>query len=271
MEQVASLEEVKKITLKDLFNPMWYVEQTKGWMWESYAIILVAIIGNAFISFGMGHPITWVTYLTYIASILSVWCIGGIANARPVNGVGGIVSAAIYIVVALVAHNPADALLQGIYILVLDLPVLMIPTWSQNVEKKIRFIHETKIRGEKHGPAFWYTVTAIAFIVAFGGAYLIEVFLLGSPRPITDSLVLGSGFAGAILTTFRFGESGVMWFIQGLLQVALWGQTAMMGDANWVLFFTYALFMFNDFLLVYKSKWVHHKAETQEIVEKLNK
>lgn len=271
MEQVASLEEVKKITLKDLFNPMWYVEQTKGWMWESYAIILVAIIGNAFISFGMGHPITWVTYLTYVASILSIWCIGGIANARPVNGVGGLVSAFIYIIVALAAHNPADAILQFSYILILDLPVLLMPSWSQNVAKKVRFIYETGIRGEKHGPSFWYGIAGFAFVASFVAAYLFEVFVLKSPRPIVDSLVLGSGLSGAILTTFRFGESGIMWFVQGLLQIILWGQTAWMGDANWVLFFTYALFMFNDFLLVYKSKWVHHKAETQEIVEKLNK
>lgn len=265
------MEVEKKITFKELLSPMWYVEQTKGWMKESYALILIAIIGNAYISFGMGHPVTWVTVATYIASILSVWTIGGIANSRPVNGIGGITSATLYIVVALVAKNPADAMLQGIYIALLDIPVLMMPSWASNVDKKIRFIHETSLRGEKHSPKFWYTLVLIAAIAAFVGAYLIEVYVLHSPRPLVDSAVLGSGFAGAILTTLRFGESAFMWFVQGALQVVLWGQTAMMGDANWVLFFTYMLFMANDILLVTKSKWAHHKKETQDIVNNLNK
>ena len=259
------------MTWKTVFSPKWYVEQTKGWLWESYALILIAAIGNAYISFGMGHPITWVTFVTYIASILSVWTIGGIANAKQVNGIGGITSAILYIIVALVAKNPADAMLQGIYIVLLDIPVLMFPAWSKDVTKKIRFIHETGIRGEKHGPKFWYLVIIGVAILAFAGAYLIETNLLHSPRPLVDSLVLGSGFAGAILTTFRFGESSIAWLLQGALQVILWGQTAMMGDANWVLFFTYMLFLLNDILLVTKSKWVHHKAETAEIVEALNK
>lgn len=267
----AVVENEGKITFKDVLSPKWYVEQTKGWMWESYALIIIAMIGNAYISFGMGHPITWVTYLTYIASILSIWCIGGIANARPVNGMGGLLSAAIYTIVALVAHNPADAVLQITYCLILDLPVLMLPSWSQNVEKKIRFIHETSKRGEKHGPAFWYTILVAVFILSFGSAYLFETLVLHSPRPLADSLVLGSGLAGAMLTTFRFSESSIFWLLQGGMQVILWGQTAMMGDANYVLFFTYSLFLLNDLLLVFKSKWVHHKQETIDVISALNK
>ena len=58
---IAKMEAEKKITFKEMLSPKWYVEQTKGWMKESYALILIAIIGNAYISFGMGHPVTWVT------------------------------------------------------------------------------------------------------------------------------------------------------------------------------------------------------------------
>ena len=258
------MEAEKKITFKELLSPMWYVRQTMGWMWESYALILVAAIGNLYITFGMGHPVTWISYVTYIASLLSIWCVGGIMNVSPVNGIGGIASAVLYIIVAIHSHNPADAILQGIYILILDLPVLTMPSWSKNVAKKVRFIHETAIRGEKRGPKFWYTLLTTVFVVAFVGAYLFEIYVTKSPRPLVDSLVLGSGLTGAILTTMRFSESTIMWVVQGALQIILWGTTAMMGDANWVLFFTYSLFMVNDLLGVFKSKWFHHKAETLE-------
>ena len=257
----------KKITLRDLFSLRWYIKQSSGWAPVSYILILVAFIGNFYVSFGMGAPVDWKTYLTYIASILSIWCIGGIANSSPVNGVGGLLSATIYIIVALAARNPADALTQFIYVLVLDLPVLLMPSWSQDVDKKIRFIHETKTRGEKHGPSFWYSLLAVIAVVAFLASWSIEVYLLKTPRPIADSLVLASGLVGAVLTTFRFSESTIFWVLQGCLQVVLWGLTAMHGDANWVLFYTYCLFLVNDVYMVGFSKWVHHKKETQAIVE----
>lgn len=259
--------ENNRTTLRDLFSIKWYIEQSSGWSFVSYALIIIAAVGNLYISFGMGQPITWVTFATYIASVLSIWCIGGIANSSPVNGVGGFLSATIYIAVALAAKNPADGLTQLIYMLVLDLPVLILPSWSQNVDKKIRFIHETKTRGEKHGPAFWYSFLAILAVVAFVASYSIEVYVLKTPRPIADSLVLASGLVGAVLTTFRFSESTICWFIQGVLQVTLWGLTALHGDANWVLFFTYSLFLVNDVYMIGFSKWVHHSAETQAIVE----
>lgn len=259
--------EDKKITLRDLFSIKWYIKQSSGWNPISYILILVALIGNFYVSFGMGAPIVWKTYLTYIASILSIWCIGGISNASPVNGVGGLLSASIYIVVALAARNPADALTQFIYILVLDLPVLLMPSWSQDVGKKIRFIHETKTRGEKHSPSFWYSLLAVIAVVAFAASWYIEVYLLKTPRPIADSLVLASGLVGAVLTTFRFSESTFCWVLQGCLQVVLWALTALHGDANWVLFYTYCLFLVNDIFMVTGSKWVHHSAETKAIVE----
>jgi len=79
---------------------------------------------------------------------------------------------------------------------------------------------------------------------------------------------LGSGTVGAILTTFRFGEAFGFWLLQGVLQVLLWGYTAASGDANWVLFFTYTLFLVNDLVGVFSSKWFHHKSETQHIVSR---
>ena len=260
-----------RVTLRDLFSLRWYINQTKGWNPISYWLIIIAAIGNIYISFFMGHPVTWTTYVTYIASILSIWCIGGITNARPVNSVGGIVSATLYIIVALTAHNPADAMLQGFYILVLDLPILLMPSWASNVHKKIRFIHETDIRGEKHGKWFWYPLLAVIGVGLFALSFWFETNVLHTPRPLYDSLVLGSGAVGAILTTFRFGEAFGFWLLQGVLQVLLWGSTALSGDANWVLFFTYMLFLVNDLIGVFASKWFHHKVETSDIVSGLNK
>ena len=44
--------------------------------------------------------------------------------------------------VAIDAKNYNDVLLQTVYILTLDLPVLLMPSWAKNVKSKVRFLHE---------------------------------------------------------------------------------------------------------------------------------
>jgi len=43
--------------------------------------------------------------------------------------------------------------------------------------------------------------------------------------------------------------------------------TAVHGDANWVLFLTYMLYVGNDLIGVFQSSWFHHKVYTQEIIQ----
>ena len=75
--------------------------------------------------------------------------------------------------------------------------------------------------------------------------------------------------AGAILTTLRFSESGIAWIVQGVAQVILWGYTAMHGDANWVLFATYMMYVANDLVIIFQSKWFHHKEITNSLSQQV--
>jgi len=244
---------IEKIAWYNVFKPSWYVEQMTGWTTRSYCLLLIGIglIVGMTIGGGVFNP---VTTATMFAGVLGFTCTLSITNTKPLNGVLGLVSALIYIVVAVQAKNYNDVLLQGVYILLLDLPVLLMPSWAKDVDKKVRFLHE---RGR--GLTNWLLVV-VFFIALTGILYYSDTHIFISPRPWIDSVAASIGITGAVLTTLRFSESYYCWTIQGLMSVILWGITAVQGDANFVLFVTYILYLTNDMLAFFDKNvsWFHH-------------
>lgn len=244
---------IEKIAWYNVFKPSWYVEQMKGWTTRSYGLLLIGIglIVGMTIGGGVFNP---VTMATMFAGVLGFTCTLSITNTKPLNGVLGLVSALIYIVVAVQAKNYNDVLLQAIYILLLDLPVLLMPSWAKDVDKKVRFLHE---RGR--GLTNWVLVI-VFFVVLTSILYYSDTHIFISPRPWIDSIAASIGITGAVLTTLRFSESYYCWTIQGLMSVILWGVTAAQGDANFVLFVTYILYLTNDMLAFFDKNvsWFHH-------------
>lgn len=254
-----------------VFNPFWYAEQFRGWTRLSYTLLVIGLLIIIYTSFGMGAAINGMTFATCFAAAFGWITVLGLKEAKPMNGLFGLLSAAIYIYVAWLHKNPADAVLQLTYVILLDIPVLVMPSWVKNTDKHVRFIHETDTRGENHGKVFWYIVVALVAIVAFVAAYLFETQILHTPRPISDSLVLGTGLVGAVLTTFRFSESWFAWLLQGIMQIALWGFTVAAGGAlgasALVILVTYLMYFANDVLAIVQSSWFHHKDITEQLAQ----
>ena len=132
------------------------------------------------------------------AGILGFTCTLSITNAKPLNGILGMVSALIYIVVAINAKNYNDVLLQSVYILTLDLPVLLMPAWAKDVKKKVRFLNESG-----HGLRNW-SLTILFFVLVLAATYYSDTHWFISPRPWVDSIAATIGITGSILTTLRF-------------------------------------------------------------------
>lgn len=246
-----------KIAWYSVFKPSWYLDQMKGWSTRSYMLLLLGVGLIVGMTIG-GGKFNSVTIATLFAGVLGFTCTLSITNAKPLNGVLGLVSALIYIFVAINAKNYNDVLLQSIYILSLDLPVLLMPSWAKDVDKKVRFLHE-----KGYGLRNW-GLTILFFIVVLALTYYSDTHWFISPRPWIDSIAATIGITGAVLTTFRFSESYFMWLAQGLMSVCLWGLTAIQGDANWVLFVTYILYLSNDMIAFFDKKisWFHHNKVT---------
>lgn len=236
-----------------IFKPSWYVEQMRGWALPSYLLLMFGF--GFLISQTIANPITRMAIWTLAAALLGFTTTLAITNARPINGILGLISALVYIGLALDAGNPADAVLQFVYIILLDLPVILMPSWSENVATRVRKLSEVKERGEKMTFAKTRTFFVLVFIVSYIALYFFDVYVTHSPRPMIDAGAAAIGITGAVLTTLRFSEAYYMWFLQGIAQVVLWGVTAAQGDASLVLFFTYMLYMGNDLIAFFASPW----------------
>lgn len=245
--------------IASVFNPKWYIQQMKGWTTASYGLLMFGL-GFILAATLSGGPINSVSILTMFAGMLGFTCTISITNTKPLNGVFGIISALIYIIVAYNAKNYNDMLLQTVYIIMLDIPVLLMPDWAQNVDKKVRGLAS---RGK--GLRNW-VLTLLFFAVSVGLLYLWESNMTDSPRPLIDSVAASVGFTGALLTTLRFKESYYFWFIQSIVSFTLWGITAMQGGSNWVLFFTYILYLSNDLVSFFDRNvvWFHPKETITE-------
>ena len=242
-----------KIAWYSVFKPSWYVDQMKGWSTRSYFLLILGLGLIVGMTIG-GGQFNAVTIATFFAGVLGFTCTLSITNAKPLNGVLGLVSALIYIFVAIQAKNFNDVLLQTVYIITLDLPVLLMPSWAKDVDKKVRFLHE-KGKGLRN-----WVLTILFFVVVLAVLYYSDTHWFISPRPWVDSIAATIGITGSLLTTLRFSESYLMWTIQGIMSVILWGMTAFQGDANWVLFVTYLLYLSNDMIAFFDKdiSWFHH-------------
>ena len=225
----------------------------KGWSKASYFLLYLGI--GLITGMTVAQPITTVALLTLAAGILGFTTTMATTNAKPINGLFGLVSAVIYIIVAAGAKNYNDVLLQMTYIILLDIPILVLPSWAKDVDKKVRFMTE-----EGHGVRNWL-LTGVFFVVVLGALYYSDTHFFISPRPLVDSLAATIGITGALLTTLRFSDTYLFWTLQGIFSICLWGITAAQGDANWVLFVTYLLYLANDGIsfLDKATPWFHHQ------------
>ena len=233
-----------KVQLKaDIFKLKWYINQMRGWSFKTYLLLMLGI--GIIIGTTVASPIDQISLLTMVAAILGFTCTLAITNARQINGILGLISATIYIIVSVYAQNYANVILQGVYIVILDLPVLLLPSWSKDTEKHIHGLTLIK-----------WLLTIIFFAMVLVLLYLLDTKLFTSPRPLIDATAGAIGITGSLLCTLHFREQYYFWTIQGILSIILWGVTAFQGDANLTLFLTYIMYLIND-LLAFTDKHTH--------------
>lgn len=227
----------------DIFKVKWYVDQMRGWSFKTYMLLMLGI--GIIIGTTIASPIDTIAIITMIAAVMGFTCTLAITNARPINGALGLLSAVIYIIVSVHAKNYANVILQALYILLLDLPVLFLPSWTKNAEKHIRGLNPVK-----------WLFTLLFFIAALGLLYLMDTQIFISPRPWIDATAGAIGITGSLLCMLRYREQYYFWTLQGVLAIILWGVTAFQGDANLTLFITYILYLSND-ILAFTDKHTH--------------
>lgn len=233
-----------KNNIKSIFTFDYYKKGFSGWTLQSK--IWLAIGLAVLLVTGFSHGYNTMTVISVLGGAIGFTCTLAITNNRKLNGILGFISAFLISYVAWNAGNYADIFMQMGYVITLDIPVILFGMAWQN--KKIKTM-------DKQG---WLTLI-IGLLVMFGLLYFIDTHVFVSPRPVIDAFSAAVGFTGAFLMLGKYSSQYWMWTLQGIMSVTLWGITAMQGDANWVLFMTYVLYLGNDLLGLFFSPWSARK------------
>ncbi|AAV35945.1 orf125 [Lactobacillus phage LP65] len=221
----------------------WLINQIKGWPQQNYYLFWFAM--GAQIMTLVSAPITPLTLLTFIGTTLGVLCVLSINAASSVNGILGLISAAIFIYVGFKAKNYLSIGEQTAYVLTLDLPVLLaVKTWNSETIHNLR----------KFGAKEW--VISILGTIA---VYAISGYLIGAltddPRPWIDAIAFSISLTAGIMCFMRYNNQYYWWVASGLAQMVLWYVSFKQGSATLAMFINSSVYLANDVLAFTVSPW----------------
>ena len=200
--------------------------------------LIVIIIAN--LTTGQFNLLTLATLIGGITGFLSVIMI---VNRSWWAGITGLISAILYIFIAIVGKNPSDAVLNAFFVLALDIPIIVNSEWKNDSEPnditKLQTIYLT-----------------IVFLVVFGLMFYMESYILNTPRAFWSPLASSIGITAAVSTgMFRVKQGFFIWSAQNILQVVLWSATALSGDASWGMAIVYIFYTLNATSSFFNGKW----------------
>ncbi|MBS9338288.1 nicotinamide mononucleotide transporter [Fructobacillus sp. M2-14] len=243
--------EVKQ-NMKQIFTWSYYKEGFSGWDRSSYVWLAIGLI--VIIATGLAHGLNYLSVMSMLGGAIGFTCTLAITANRRINGLLGFISAILISIVALHSRNYSDIVMQMIYLVTLDLNFMLFGNAWQN--RKIKAM-------DKNG----WVIAVVTAIVAYILLFAMDAYVFNAPRPEIDAAAATIGIVGATLTISKYRAQYWMWTLQGLMSVTLWGLTALQGDANWVLFATYILYLGNDVLGLWFSPWA--RSVKKEIAERV--
>lgn len=222
---------------------VWLFKQLQGWPIQNYMLWFFAF--GFQLAILIEGKITVVSVVTFIGTLLGTLCVLAINATKAINGWLGLVSAACFIYVGLIAKNYLSIFEQIAYILTLDLPILLaVNSWNDDTKNHLR----------KFGAKEW--VIAIVGTVA---VYAISGFLIGKftndPRPWIDALSFSISLTAGIMCFLRYNNQYFWWTASGVFQLILWAITYAQGDASLAMAVNSLIYIVNDVLAFTVSPW----------------
>lgn len=195
----------------------------------------------------LASGVSYLSIFTLVGGLTGFASVVLIVNRSWWAGAMGIISAVSYIYVALVAQNPSDAILNVLFLLLLDIPIVLNKDWQEDSTPK-------SITG-KQG-----LILFAVLVVAFLGLHFMEAYILNTPRAIWSPLAASLGITASVATSFmRVKQSFIIWTAQNVLQVILWSITAYVGDATWTMAIVYMFYTMNALSSFTNGKWFAKK------------
>lgn len=218
----------------------------KNWSKSSYYIYSIGAIILTILSLTTS-AITVYSVLSLIGALFGFLSVVLIVNKNRSAGYVGMVSAVIYMFVSWSLGNYSDTLLNILFIVFLNLPLILNKKYSDKVES-------TSIRGDKD----LKEILVLLFIAIYLSLFTIEVLIFNAPRPIFSVLAATLGIVASIATSFFvLKESFVIWGAQNIFQTVLWGITLYQTGSGVALLMmaTYIMYTINASTAFFNGKW----------------
>lgn len=218
----------------------------KNWSKSSYYIYSIGAIILTILSLTTS-VITVYSVLSLIGALFGFLSVVLIVNKNRSAGYVGMVSAIIYMFVSWSLGNYSDTLLNILFIVFLNLPLILNKKYSDKVES-------TSIRGNKDIKE----ILVLLFIAIYLSLFTIEVLIFNAPRPIFSVLAATLGIVASIATSFFvLKESFVIWGAQNIFQTVLWGITLYQTGSGVALLMmaTYIMYTINASTAFFNGKW----------------
>lgn len=218
----------------------------KNWSKSSYYIYSIGAIILTVLSLTTS-AITVYSVLSLIGALFGFLSVVLIVNKNRSAGYVGMVSAIIYMFVSWSLGNYSDTLLNILFIVFLNIPLILNKKYSDKVES-------TSIRDNKD----LKEILVLLFIAIYLSLFTIEVLIFNAPRPIFSVLAATLGIVASIATSFFvLKESFIIWGAQNIFQVILWGITLYQTGSGVALLMmvTYIMYTINASTAFFNGKW----------------
>lgn len=212
----------------------------KHWTRPSYILLGIGVLLQFYML--VQSPITTAAVLTTLGALCGIITVLMISNKKPSNAIFGILSAIIIIYNAWQHKIFADALLQIGYIIVLDIPVLLVWTKNQDETGEVTGIQSLKTTMD------WLKYFALAAVITIVFTYILGLHVIGDKQPFIDSLGFAIGITGGVLCVKRNQSQFIFWALQGLISMILWFRASMIAGTGFLspLAVMYVFYLLND-------------------------
>lgn len=240
-----SWQEVKA-NFKEVLSPQFYVRGVMGWSKTYYAFWAFGLVVLTYTGFFM-TPFNGLSIPSWLGSIIGFTCVCAISNSSRLQGLAGLISATLIALVSIATGNYANAFMQFVYGITLDVGSLMLgDRWTAR---------------ETHNmDKFGYIMMSVGGILLWVFLLFMDMYVFHSPRALIDSFEATLGVMSGMLLLFRYKSAYLGFTFSGIFSIVLWGMTLKSGHPDsLVLFFNYILYLMNDGFALTISSWSYKK------------
>ena len=219
----------------------------KNWSTSSKIVFPIGVLAILLSTIPTTANLGAMSLLGIVGAVFGFLSVVLIVNKNRYAGYAGTLSALVYMVVSWVSGNFSDSILNVLFLIFLNLPLIFNKNYTENKEPK-------SLKGNK-----FVIESLIAIgVVVFFGLYVFETAVMHAPRPEWSVTAATLGIVASVATSiFVVKESFWIWTIQNLMQISLWLITYNQTHSGlaFTMLVTYIMYTINASTSFFNGKW----------------